>query len=186
MNNKFVGFVMFALGAAVGSAVTWRFLKTKYEQIAQEEIDSVKEVFARRNEKEKVGETEIKDQKPSLQELANQIKTLQYETGTASENKNDSKEQRPYVIPPDEFGQEDNDYDLVSLNYYKDGVLTDDFDVPIENADDIVGLESLKHFGDNDYVFVRNDRLKVEYEIFRDERNFSDVVSNDPYSEEEE
>ena len=45
--------VIFAIGAAIGSAVTWKLLKTKYEQIAQEEIDSVKEEYGRlREEKE--------------------------------------------------------------------------------------------------------------------------------------
>lgn len=38
--------LMFAVGAAVGSAVTWKFVKTKYEQIAQEEINSVKDEYA--------------------------------------------------------------------------------------------------------------------------------------------
>lgn len=188
MNNKFVGFVMFALGAAVGSAVTWRFLKVKYERIAQEEIDSVKEVFSRRNEKEKTYNIGIKEPKPSLQELADQLKTLKYETESVSEEKIDTKEQHPYVITPEEFGQADEDYDVVSLIYYKDGVLADDFEVPIENVDDIVGLESLNHFGEyvEDAVYVRNDKLKVEYEIILCEKNFSDVVSIDLCSEEEE
>ena len=48
MNSTLNKIVIFALGAAVGSLATWKFLKTKYERIAQEEIDSVKEVFARR------------------------------------------------------------------------------------------------------------------------------------------
>lgn len=182
MNNKVVGFVMFALGAAAGSAVTWRFLKTKYERIAQEEIESVKEVFSRRNEKGKTYAVGIKEPKPNLQELADQLKTLKYEM------ESETKEQRPYVISPDDFGQADEDYDLVSLIYYKDGVLTDDFNVPIENVDDIVGLDSLKHFGEyvDDAVYVRNDKMKVEYEIIRVGGNFSDVASIDPCSEEDE
>jgi hypothetical protein len=36
---------MFAAGAVIGSAVTWKFIKTRYEQIAQEEIESVKSAF---------------------------------------------------------------------------------------------------------------------------------------------
>lgn len=40
------GFI-FVAGAAVGSAATWKIVKTKYEQIAQEEIDSVKEEYGR-------------------------------------------------------------------------------------------------------------------------------------------
>ena len=39
-------FFLFTAGAAIGSVVTWKFVKTKYEQIAQEEIDSVKEEYA--------------------------------------------------------------------------------------------------------------------------------------------
>ena len=46
--SKATGFVMFVLGAAVGSVVTWQYTRKKYEQIAQEEIDSVKEIFSRR------------------------------------------------------------------------------------------------------------------------------------------
>ena len=45
MNKKLFNILMFTVGAAVGSAVTWKVIKTKYEQIAQEEIDSVKEEY---------------------------------------------------------------------------------------------------------------------------------------------
>lgn len=45
MNKKLFGVIMFAVGAAVGSAVTWKLVKTKYEQIADEEIQSVKEEY---------------------------------------------------------------------------------------------------------------------------------------------
>ena len=46
MNSKFINVLMFAAGAAIGSVVTWKFVKTRYEQIAQEEIDSVKQAFS--------------------------------------------------------------------------------------------------------------------------------------------
>src|SRR5574344_477672 len=59
--NKFAGFMLFVIGAAVGSVATWQFVKNKYEQIAQEEINSVKEVFSKRevsnNDEEKTVET---------------------------------------------------------------------------------------------------------------------------------
>ena len=41
-------FAMFLAGATVGAAATWLCLKRYYEQIAQEEIDSVKAAFAER------------------------------------------------------------------------------------------------------------------------------------------
>lgn len=36
--NKAAGFVMFVLGAAVGSVVTWQYTKKKYEQIARRKL----------------------------------------------------------------------------------------------------------------------------------------------------
>lgn len=39
-------FFLFTAGAVIGSVVTWKLVKTKYERIAQEEIDSVKKEYA--------------------------------------------------------------------------------------------------------------------------------------------
>ena len=55
MSNKALFSLAFIIGTVTGSVVTWYLLKDKYEALAQEEIDSVKEVFLRR-------EQEIKDQ----------------------------------------------------------------------------------------------------------------------------
>lgn len=42
MNKSLSNTIIFAIGAAIGSLVTWKVIKTKYERVAQEEIDSVK------------------------------------------------------------------------------------------------------------------------------------------------
>lgn len=46
MKSKFINVIMFAAGAAIGSAVTWKIVKTKYDQLVQEEIESVKKAFS--------------------------------------------------------------------------------------------------------------------------------------------
>lgn len=53
--------------------------------------------------------------------------------------------------------------------------------------DDIVGTESLTHFGEyeDDSVFVRNDKVKCDFEILPDQRNFSDVRAGNPHPMEE-
>ena len=53
MNKEISNIIIFAVGAAIGSAVTWKFAKNKYSKIADEEIRSVKETFAKREMKEK-------------------------------------------------------------------------------------------------------------------------------------
>ena len=45
MNQKITNVLVFAVGAAIGSAVTWKLVKTKYDRLIQEEIDSVKDAF---------------------------------------------------------------------------------------------------------------------------------------------
>lgn len=177
MNATIKNALIFAVGAAIGSAVTYKIVKTKYEQIAQEEIDSVKEVYARREEhikkieeleklKEDLIEAEKEDNEndKEVTNYASIIKEEQYiqkEEGVELD--------KPYVITPDEFSEFD-DYETVSLTYYSDKVLTDEYDNVIDDVDNIVGYDSLETFGqyEDDSVFVRNDRLMTDYEILLD------------------
>ena len=197
--NKATGFVMFVLGAAVGSIVTWQYTRKKYEQIAQEEIDSVKEIFSRRElaadveivtpepQTAKVGKPE---EKPDITEYAARLERegyTNYSNVSAGEKKEEQEamEMKPYVISPDEFG-EFEDYERISLSYYADQILADEDDEKVEDVDNVVGLESLTHFGEfeDDSVFVRNDRLKCDYEILLDQRTYSDVIKQRPHQTE--
>ena len=45
MNNKLLNVLMFTVGAAVGSAVTWAVVRERYKRIADEEIASVREEY---------------------------------------------------------------------------------------------------------------------------------------------
>ena len=45
MKRALVNILLVTAGAAIGSVVTWKVLKDKYELIVQEEIDSVKEEY---------------------------------------------------------------------------------------------------------------------------------------------
>lgn len=182
MNNSIKTLFTFITGAAVGSAVTWYFVKTKYEQIAQEEIDSVIEVYSKRAsvEPEEASET------PSLKkEAKDMINDLRYVSDDENEEKGGSEEMKngkPYVILPDEFEYNDRDYEQISLTYYLDGVLADDIsDDVIEDVENTVGLDFHNHFGEweEDTVYIRNDRLKCDYEINRDNRSYTEVTGFD-------
>lgn len=85
---------------------------------------------------------------------------------------------RPYVIHRDEFWNEEKGYDQSTLNYYAgDDIMTDSDDTPIYNYQNTVGelLFGLGS-GDKNVFFVRNEKLKSEYEIIRDMDSFSSVV----------
>lgn len=190
-------FIMFILGAAVGSIVTWRYVEKKYEQIAQDEIDSVKEVFSKR-EMDFTEETEVVDarikadnakEKPSVVKYAARLREQGYtnysDIGTEDEEevkKESMTVDKPYVIAPEEFGEFD-DYEKISLTYYADQILADDNDELVDDVEDVVGFDSLNSFGEyeHDSVFVRNDRLKCDYEILLDQRKFSNVRKRKPH-----
>ena len=188
--SKATNVMMFVLGAAVGSVVTWQYVKTKYEQIAQEEIDSVREVFLKKDPDVTVGIKEAdvrsrKEEKLGVMEYAARLQKEGY-TNYAGMNAVEEEEtetvERPYVISPEDFGEFDK-YEKISLTYYADQVLADENDELIDDVEDIIGFESLTHFGEyeDDSVFVRNDRLKCDYEILMDSRLYSDVVKTMPH-----
>lgn len=212
MSSTLSKIFIFATGAAVGSVVTWKVLKTKYEQIAQEEIDSVKEVFSKRIDDAKdifkkteyaestptgniVSEQDelytVTQEKPDIREYAAKLQERGYfnysdKSGSAKKEEA-SNVDAPYVITPEEFG-ENEEYDTVSLTYYADKILTDDQNNLIEDVEDVVGNDSLTHFGEyeDDSVFVRNDRYKTDYEILLDTRNYRDVINKSPHLAEDE
>ena len=197
-----INFAMFMAGLTIGSAATWLCLKKRYEQIAQEEIDSVKAVFAekkpetviRKEENENLDkDNKIKaDQaklKPDLINYAAKLAEEGYTNYASTNNKNAKEEnptmvEKPYIISPEEFGEfgDFDEYTKLSLTYYSDEVLADENDEIVDDIDEIVGADFADHFGEyeDDSVFVRNDRLKCDYEILRDNRSYSDVTGGYP------
>lgn len=177
MNNSVKIIFTFALGAAVGAVATQRFFKTKYEAIANEEIESVKEVYSNKNKEESVlGDDELpfysEEEVEQYSDIINQNNYAKNEEKGGSESMN---KQTIEVIPPDEFGEYD-EYDCISLTYYANGVLTDDGEFPINDIESAVGTEALDSFGEweDDTVYVRNDERQCYYEICRDNSDYDD------------
>lgn len=200
MSSKGMAFLAFVVGAGTGSVCTWKLLKRKYELIAQEEIDSVKAAYATREigkgfvegfrDGLKVAEDRTQKDEDDV-DFKNYASIIQKEGYTdysrsVEEKKGEAFVEKPYVISPEEFG-EFEEYEKISLTYYADEVLADENDEEVDDVDEIVGEESLNHFGEyeDDSVFVRNDRLKCDYEILLDQRNYSDVAKTRPHRVEE-
>lgn len=185
MKGILSSFLMLATGAAIGSVVTWKLVKDKYARIAQEEIDSMRAYFLNRlDELTSDGEDEVKDEQGNA--YAHFVSDLGYAYGREPEEDADPMT-RPCVIAPEELG-ECEDYEIINLTYYSDGVLTDDVGEPVEDVDFCVGADFAEHFGEHepDSVHVRNDERKIYYEILKDNRAYTDVVNFNPFSAEDE
>jgi len=165
--------IIFAIGAVVGSATTYAVLKKKYELITQQEIDSVKEAFEKRKASAEQKAAEYAKKKPDIKNLYPGLKLV-------SDKRGDNM--KPYVITPAEFG-ENEEYDTVTLKYYADKILTDENDEPVVDIDNTVGFDSLSTFGtyEEDAVYVRNNRLRCDFEILADEQRYvEDIIKNLP------
>lgn len=203
MNCKFTNVLIFAVGAAIGSAVTYKVVKDKYERIVQEEIESVKEAFVDRltNLQDQVDDyvtayaaeewadrakqidwSELEDiedddsNEDDLNEYARILNKYNKEEGGA---KDMTKE--PYVISPYDFGELDG-YRQIELTYYADGTLEDEnYDI-VTDYEEVIGRDSLNTFGEyeDDAVFVRNDHLKTDFQILKDYRTYEEARSVGP------
>lgn len=209
MKSKITNVLVFAAGAAIGSAVTWKLVKTKYDRIIQEEIDSVKEAFADRvdNFQDSEDETESEDEEeeeessePSrkinwseLEDIVDEdeeefteAEKIEYEelasnyTGEKG-GVEDMSFKPPYVISPYDFGELD-DYSQIELTYYTDGILEDEDYNIVEDVDELIGPNALTTFGEyeDDSVFVRNERLSTDFQILKDYRTYDEARSVGP------
>ena len=191
MKKSIINVFIFAAGAVIGSAVTWKYTKDKYERIANEEIESVKEVYSRKFEPKKFEPEifepidDVEASVEEVQEYCDKIEQCGYSTAVEINKERRGKSMtndEPYVISPEEFDELDG-YEAISLTYYNDGVLANMWDSKLDEdeIEELVGRDFAEHFGEyeDDSVFIRNDALRADYEICRDMRNYSDVVSGD-------
>lgn len=206
MKRKLFNVFLVAVGAAIGSAVTWKVVKDKYERIAQGEIDSVKEEFKRLYEEPQVVEEveiqngvddEVIETEEDIFEPTND-EVFEYHNITSRYRSSDDIEEEnneeggegyldeapyingPYVISPDDFRCSPPGYNAQALDYYSDGVLADSWGNKMD-IEDTIGEDSLNHFGEyaDDILYVRNERMEIDYEVTCDPRTYKEVY--DPH-----
>ncbi len=192
-----LNFAMFLAGATVGATGAWLYCKRHYEQIAQEEIDSVKVAFAERestmhhgDENEDKQKADMAKLKPDLINYAAKLQEEGYTNYSVHSENNINKEDssvvnKPYAIAPEDSG--DSTYTQINLTYYADGTLADDEDDILEDIDGTVGSNFADYFGEyeDDTVLIRNERLRCEYEIQKDNRTYEEVTGINPNNMEE-
>lgn len=178
--------LLFTAGLVMGSVVTWKITKDKYEQWANDEIRMMREYY---NQKEEYYEEEDLDEepieaevrterstKPDLTEYTSRLNESGYTDYSEISKKDEEEdnesdmEEKPYVISPEEFGDFD-DYETIELTYYKNGYVTDDQDILMSNdeVEEAIGWNNITRMGEyeEDALHVRNEKRKTDYEILQ-------------------
>lgn len=177
MNSKLI---IFTFGVVCGATGAYFYLKDKFQQYADEEIKSVKEIYKRTEESNNISE------KPDLDTLVKKVRENGYKDySTKVEKEPDTVHkvfnEEPYIISYDEYGKEE-DYDQEALMWYADGVLAyEKDDELIDDVGDIIGDIDLNNIL-NETVYIRNDVAKTDYEIIKDpEHTYEEMTGNKPH-----
>lgn len=191
----------FAGGVAIGAAISYLYCKRVYDAQIKEDRDSIKESFENlyKNHGEYIHHEEDTQEEPtqdetpaqvaakfarhkdSISKYLNKTQELGY-SGTSEVSDEDlqkAKEQfkPPYIISEEDFGEDDRQ--CIGVFYYSDGILAEDNDDVIEDIANTVGQSALDYLNNSDEfnVYVRNERLGVDYEVMYDVRKYADIAA---------
>lgn len=190
MNSKLAGMLGFALGVGGGWVVCSRLMKEKFQERAEKEIASVKAAFrTEQMEKRKEMEDIPARRSPNGTERR-QYRELVREQRYSSTATEKRKERPPMVIDEDDVDDPDNDFSLVTLNYFKDGTLADEKGQPIEPEDIQEWLDGAlwkQEFAVDtaadrtpDHVIVRNFALHTDYDILYNDETYKEFLDENP------
>lgn len=191
---------IFAAGAIVGSVVAAQVVKTKYENLIEEEIQSVRDVYKKKLEEvkeEQVEENveevveeneetteEVVEEREEYRKIINYNKYAKTED-VEEEQKEDEYDDRndyedPYIIDPEDFGC-NGEYATQTLTYFADGVMVDEVDEVVEQPEIFVGEHHIDIFKEFEAtaVYVRNEWNKTDYEILKDDWFWSDIEESE-------
>ena len=179
------GLLIFAAGLAVGAVTGALVIKNKVLADAKTEVEEVREYYRSKQQERGIKEVEetkeeVKETEETKEETAKFDRNTYINYNKMAREYQTSKDSTfaddPYIIDPEEFG-ENPEYDTMTLTYFADGVLVDDVDDLVDEPDVVVGLENLKVLGDYGAtsVYVRNDIYRTDYEVIKDDWNYSDI-----------
>lgn len=110
---------------------------------------------------------EVEPEKVNVFSNGSKVVTDTWDYEAELESRTDTE---PYVLHKDEFYSEESGYSQQTLTYYAgDDILVDQESAPIYNYTSILGELKFGHGSDDaDTFYVRNDKLKAEFEVCRD------------------
>lgn len=189
MNNTVKVVLAFVVGAAVGVVSTMKYFEKKYAEKADRDIADVKAAYGVIHKYRKDSDTSdpgFNKYTRQMNEYTNYSQPEEKEEGLVEPGigeilmeksvPNADAEDKPYLIEPNQVGDCD-DYELLDLDWYDDGVLADSWGVKIEHPETVIGLDAIHAFDDFNTVqiWVRNDARMIDYEINRKDMNYSDL-----------
>ena len=166
----------FSLGVVIGACSGYYFAKKHYENLADEEVASVKEMYEER--------IRVKESVEKVKEEANYIsKENGYVVTDVMINPTDmvnvdfpreEAAEEPYVIGPEVYEEDYHGFDKINLTYWKGNDCLTNEDLEELDIGYYIGRDCLERFGEYEAgtVFVRNEQVGADFEVLLEEGAF--------------
>lgn len=189
MTRKWIGrALIFVSGMVVGATLYQAY--QNYKAKKAREGNSQKQDLKEEESKVETASTEMlyKEDLPELTEEEQQVYKQTLSELGYSEPQEPPKffgpyDARPHPISEDEYVQNEDDYDIIPMMLYADGVVAGDDDHEIEDYERILGFDITKKFHQYEYddvVYVKDDRLRVIYEVSRSAKTYEEQLRQHP------
>lgn len=206
--NKLLPIATFVGGALVGAIVGWSAHKKKYEGQLEAETESIRKTYEKKYVKvpktdlpkvedtADMSEEEFKDyvdQRVEAKKEYHKI-TAQYQPEGKVATPDMTLEERVAaqleLIYAEDYGAEQDTgetYDCIELMWFKDDRLATDAEMELLDVATNVGWDAIDQFDKTGLstVYVRNHRLKVDYEVFKYDGTYEELLGERPHLDKE-
>ena len=181
--------LIFVAGAVLGSAVTYVVVRRSDERKRKKEIDELREFYKNREENKDAGTTDEHVESPKTESENIVSQTSNLDPIYVEDVEGDVQLEvipgsglpypAPYIIESDQFGDQEG-YDCAGTwFYYQNGYLIDStgMEVSFADRDAMIGNlltseDALDHFDCESAVYIRNERLKTDFEILLETEDY--------------
>lgn len=206
--NKLLPIATFIGGTLVGAIVGWSAHKKKYEDQLETETESIRKAYEKKYVKiskadlPKVEDTaymseeEFKDyvnKRVEAREEYNKI-TAQYqpegEVVTPDMTLEERAAAQPELIYAQDYTEEQDNgekYDGIELLWFKDDRLATEAEMELLDVATTIGWDAIAQFDKTGLstIYVRNHRLKVDYEVFKYDGTYEELLAERPHLDKE-
>lgn len=188
MKTGIIFLIAASIGGIAGSLITVEVERKKH----REETELIRKYYQKkiREKDEKPCETPYEEdriEEPEADEdNSDDISCDSSYIELFNEGMHEKMNRKPYPIPSDEVGTLPG-YEVVSLTCYSDGTLADEIGYAMTKEEirssvgewtRTIGRDDLT---DEDAVYIRNDRLNIDYEIVMAPESYKEFLDRHPY-----
>lgn len=183
MKRGLIVFIAFVTGGISGGVGTWLFLRKKYQDKADAEIESVKAEFKKKYKASKdIPDPEKPAPVPEDEKKENKTEAMKEYEELANKYSGQVNNPKTYeIITPQQF--EESSLPSKTIDYFVDGVLAfhgSDKQLTRKDIQLYIGPDALNSIGkfEEDAIHVRNNRLRTDYEVLKQPISYQEALAN--------